>query len=89
VVATGETHTVREFLELAAKHAGVDIDGRVHIDPKYYRPTEVDLLLGDASKARDELGWEPQVDFEGLVKMMVEADLEAAAREKHLADRER
>jgi GDPmannose 4,6-dehydratase len=89
VVATGETHTVREFLELAAKHAGVDIDGRVHIDPKYYRPTEVDLLLGDASKARDKLGWKPQVDFEGLVKMMVEADLEAAAREKHLADRER
>ncbi len=88
VVATGETHTVREFLELAAKHVDVDLDGRVEIDPKYYRPTEVDLLLGDASKARAELGWEPEVDFEGLVKMMAEADLEVAAREKHLAERE-
>ncbi|MDD9936105.1 MAG: GDP-mannose 4,6-dehydratase [Myxococcales bacterium] len=88
VVATGETHTVREFLELAAKHVDVELDGRVEIDPKYYRPTEVDLLLGDASKARAELGWEPEVDFEGLVKMMAEADLEVAAREKHLADRE-
>ncbi|HEX7476998.1 MAG TPA: GDP-mannose 4,6-dehydratase [Polyangiales bacterium] len=87
VIATGETHTVREFVELAAKLAGVDIEGRVELDPRYYRPTEVDLLLGDASKAQRELGWQPKVRFEGLVKMMVEADLELAAREKYARDR--
>jgi GDPmannose 4,6-dehydratase len=87
VIATGETHTVREFVELAAKLAGVDIEGRVELDPRYYRPTEVDLLLGDASKAQRELGWQPKVRFEGLVKMMVEGDLELAAREKYARDR--
>jgi GDPmannose 4,6-dehydratase len=83
VVAMGETHTVREFLELAARHAEVDLDGRVAIDPKYFRPAEVDLLLGDATKARTQLGWTPKVDFAALVKMMVESDLELAAREAH------
>jgi GDPmannose 4,6-dehydratase len=87
VVATGDTHSVREFLELAAKIAEVDLEDRVELDPRYYRPTEVDHLEGDASKARKELGWQPRVDFEGLVRMMVEADLELAARERHLADR--
>jgi GDPmannose 4,6-dehydratase len=82
VVATGETHTVREFVELAAKLAGVDIDGRVELDPRYYRPTEVDLLLGDASRAKAKLGWQPKVLFEELVRMMVESDLELAEREK-------
>jgi GDPmannose 4,6-dehydratase len=81
VVATGETHSVREFLELAARIAGVDVSDRVVIDPRYRRPTEVDLLLGDSSKARAELGWRPKVDFAGLVKMMTEADLELAERE--------
>jgi GDPmannose 4,6-dehydratase len=81
VVATGETHSVREFLELAAKIAGVDVQDRVAIDTKYFRPAEVDLLLGDATKAREKLDWKPRVDFPALVKMMVEADLELAERE--------
>ncbi len=82
VVATGETHSVREFLELAAARAGVDLAGVVETDPRYLRPAEVDLLLGDASLARERLGWEPRVGFEALVNMMVDADLELAAREK-------
>ncbi len=82
VVATGETHSVREFLELAADVAGIDWKKHVEIDPRYFRPTEVDLLLGDASKAREKLGWTPRVSFEELVRTMVEHDLELAAREK-------
>ena len=81
VVATGETHSVREFLELAAHHAGVDLESRVIIDPKYFRPSEVELLLGDASKIRRTLGWTPRVGFAELVAMMVEADRELARRE--------
>jgi GDPmannose 4,6-dehydratase len=77
VVATGETHTVREFLERAFGHLGLDWKHHVQIDPRYYRPTEVDLLIGDASKARQELGWKPTVTFHQLAVMMVEADLEA------------
>ena len=87
VIATGETHSVREFLELAARIAGVDLDGRVEKDPRYYRPAEVDLLLGDASRAREQLGWRPRVDFPSLVRMMVEADLELADREKRAGRR--
>ncbi|HVE80879.1 MAG TPA: GDP-mannose 4,6-dehydratase [Candidatus Dormibacteraeota bacterium] len=75
VIATGETHTVREFLDIAFGIVGLDWKKYVEIDPKYYRPLEVDLLLGDPSKAKKELGWEPKVSFEGLVKMMTEADL--------------
>jgi len=82
VVATGECHSVREFLELAADHAGVALAKRVEIDPRYFRPTEVDLLVGDASKARATLGWKPLVGFENLTRMMVDADLEIARREK-------
>jgi GDPmannose 4,6-dehydratase len=82
VVATGETHSVREFMELAAAHIGVNLDGRIVIDPKYFRPAEVDLLLGDATRARTELAWRPRVDFKSLVKMMAEADLELAERER-------
>jgi GDPmannose 4,6-dehydratase len=89
VIATGETHSVREFLELAAKIAGVDLDGRVELDPRYLRPTEVDLLLGDASKAAAALGWKPKVKFSGLVQMMVESDLELADRERYLGARKR
>lgn len=81
VIATGETHTVGEFLNLAAKRAGLDLEGRVVIDERYLRPTEVDLLLGDASKARTKLGWQPKVKFEGLVAMMVDADLALAEHE--------
>jgi GDPmannose 4,6-dehydratase len=77
VVATGEAHTVREFLEHAFRHAGLEWEPHVEIDPRYFRPSEVDVLLGDASKARDTLGWEPRVGFEGLVRLMVEADMAA------------
>jgi GDPmannose 4,6-dehydratase len=77
VIATGETHTVREFLDRAFSHLDLDWQQYVKIDPRYYRPTEVDLLIGDASKAKQTLGWEPKVSFEELVTMMVEADLRA------------
>jgi GDPmannose 4,6-dehydratase len=74
VVATGETHSVREFLDEAFRYLGLDWREHVEIDPRYFRPAEVDLLIGDASKARAALGWEPSVDFRGLVRMMIDAD---------------
>ncbi|MDA1335005.1 MAG: GDP-mannose 4,6-dehydratase [bacterium] len=74
VVATGETHTVREFVEEAFRHAGLDWKKYVEIDNRYLRPTETDTLLGDASKAKKELGWEPKIKFKELVHLMVEAD---------------
>jgi GDPmannose 4,6-dehydratase len=80
VVATGETHTVREFCELAFAEAGLNYRDYVKIDDRYYRPAEVDLLIGDASKARRELGWQPEYSFEDLIKEMVAADLEAVAQ---------
>jgi GDPmannose 4,6-dehydratase len=96
VIATNETHTVREFVELAFKEVGIDIQwtgkgvsekgtcrktGRVYVDinPKYFRPAEVDLLWGDSTKAEKELGWVRKVDFPGLVKMMVDADMKEIA----------
>lgn len=82
VIATGETHSVKEFLNLAAEYAGVSLNGKVEVDERYLRPTEVDLLIGDATKAKEKLGWSPKVSFKELTKMMVESDLEAAAREK-------
>jgi GDPmannose 4,6-dehydratase len=82
VVATGETHSVREFLEIAFSQLGLDWRDYVEFDTRYTRPSEVDVLLGDATKARKELGWRAEVDFPGLVKMMVEHDLELAKREK-------
>ena len=75
VIATGETHTVREFLEVAFGHLDLDWKRHVKIDPRYYRPTEVDLLIGDASYAKKSLGWEPKVRFKELTIMMVEADI--------------
>jgi GDPmannose 4,6-dehydratase len=75
VVATGETHSVREFLDLAFGELDLDWKSYVKIDPRYFRPTEVDVLIGDAGKARQLLGWEPTVTFPQLVKMMVQADL--------------
>jgi GDPmannose 4,6-dehydratase len=75
VIATGETHTVREFLDVAFGRLGIDWRRHVEIDPRYFRPTEVDVLLGDAGKARRQLGWEPKVKFPELVAMMVDADL--------------
>ena len=82
VVATGETHSVREFLELCFSQLGLDYKQYVEFDEKYTRPSEVDVLLGDPSKAKKVLGWEPEVNFEGLVKMMLDHDLEQARREK-------
>ncbi len=75
VLATGETHTVREFCEIAFSHLGLDYEKYVVVDPRFVRPAEVDLLLGDPSKAKAELGWEPKVSFRGLVEMMVDADM--------------
>jgi len=74
VIATGETHTVREFVQLAFDHVGLDWEKYVEIDQRYFRPNEVDLLLGDASKAEQAFGWRPEVKLEGLVKLMVDAD---------------
>jgi GDPmannose 4,6-dehydratase len=82
VVGTGETHSVREFLELAFTRAGLDWQEHVRIDPRYMRPAEVDLLLADPSKARNDLGWTPTVTFPELVALMVDSDIELAAREK-------
>ena len=82
VIATGETHSVREFLEEAFGYVGLDWQDYVEIDPKYYRPAEVDLLVGDASKARRELEWEPKTAFKDLVRLMLDADLEAVRMRK-------
>ena len=76
VIATGETHTVREFLEVAFAHVNLDWRPYVEIDPRYFRPAEVDLLIGDAGKAKRKLGWEPRTRFADLVKLMVDADIE-------------
>jgi GDPmannose 4,6-dehydratase len=99
VIATGKGHSVREFCQLAFDHAGLPLtwqgtnlqekgiarNGRVlvEVDPRYHRPTEVDLLLGDARKAHTHLGWQPRVDFSALVRMMVDSDLSLAAAEAH------
>jgi GDPmannose 4,6-dehydratase len=77
VVATGETHSVQEFLEIAFGHVNLKWEDYVEFDPRYLRPAEVDLLIGDPTKAKTQLGWEPSVSFPELVKLMVEADLEA------------
>jgi GDPmannose 4,6-dehydratase len=83
IVATGETHSVHEFLAVAFGSLDLDYRDFVEFDTRYTRPSEVDVLLGDPTKARKVLGWEPQVDFQGLVKMMIEHDLELARREKY------
>ena len=80
VVATGETHSVREFLEEAFSYAGLDWREHVVVDPKFFRPAEVDVLLGDATKARTLLGWQPRMDFRSLVRGMVDADLDGQGR---------
>ncbi|MBU6276875.1 MAG: GDP-mannose 4,6-dehydratase [Planctomycetes bacterium] len=82
VVATDELHTVSEFCDKAFGRLGLDYRDHVVVDPRYFRPAEVDLLLGDSSKARSRLGWMPQVSFERLVNMMVDSDLELARRER-------
>ncbi len=80
VIATGETHSVQEFVEIAFGHAGLNWEEHVKLDPKFIRPAEVDLLIGDPSKAKAQLGWEPSVNFRGLVEMMVDSDLEAISK---------
>ena len=82
VLATNETHSVREFCEVAFKHAGLNWQDHVKYDARYERPAEVELLIGDYAKAKAKLGWEPQTTFEGLAKLMVESDLEIAERER-------
>lgn len=86
VVATGETYSVRDFLQTAFSYAGLNWQDHVEFDPRYLRPTEVDLLLGDPSKAREKLGWKPKVTFQQLVEMMVDHDMDLAAQEKTLSD---
>jgi len=80
VIATGEAHSVRELVDAAFAHVGLDPDEHVRIDPKYLRPAEVEHLIGDPSKARDKLGWSPSTSFEEMVKLMVDSDLELLAR---------
>ena len=84
VVATGETHSIRELCQEAFGYVGLDWEGYVAQDPRYMRPAEVDLLVGDAGKARRVLGWEPAVDFRGLVRMMVDADMTLVRKEYNL-----
>jgi GDPmannose 4,6-dehydratase len=84
VVATDETHSVREFCEKAFARLDLDYRDFIEIDPRYFRPAEVDLLLGSAAKARRQLGWKPRVSFDELVALMVDSDLELARREQVL-----
>ena len=86
VIATGKTITVREFAELAFQHAGLEWDKHVEFDPRYLRPAEVELLLGDPAKAKQQLGWVPETPVEELAAMMVDHDIELASREKTLKD---
>jgi GDPmannose 4,6-dehydratase len=79
VIATGEAHSVRELVDISFQHVGLDPDAYVKLDPRFLRPAEVDHLIGDYSKAREKLGWEPRTTFEELVKLMVDADLELLA----------
>jgi GDPmannose 4,6-dehydratase len=79
VIATGEAHSVRELVDISFQHVGLDPDEYVKLDPRFLRPAEVDHLIGDYSKAREKLGWEPRTTFEELVKLMVDADLELLA----------
>ncbi|HSI35508.1 MAG: GDP-mannose 4,6-dehydratase [Phycisphaerae bacterium] len=87
VIATGQTNSVREFLDEVFGILGLDWQKHVEIDPRYFRPAEVDLLLGDAAKAKRVLKWEPQVTFKALAKMMTEADWELARRERYVKER--
>ena len=86
VVATGETHSIREMCEAAFSHVGLDWQEFVVSDPRFYRPAEVDLLVGDPSKAGAQLGWEPMVNFKELITMMVDADLQALQTGRRFAD---
>jgi GDPmannose 4,6-dehydratase len=82
VISTDETHSVREFCEIAFARVGLNWEDHVVIDERFFRPAEVDLLVGDATHARTVLGWEPKTPFRDLVNMMVDADLENVARQQ-------
>lgn len=86
VIATGKTHSVREFTEKTFQKLGLDYEKYVEIDPRYFRPTEVDVLLGDPARAKKKLGWEHRVSFDELIDMMIEADMDLANKEKTLKD---
>jgi GDPmannose 4,6-dehydratase len=81
VICTGETHSVREFCELAFGRVGLDYEEYVVVDERFFRPAEVDLLVGDAAKAQAQLGWKPRTTFTQLVEMMVDNDLESLERQ--------
>jgi GDPmannose 4,6-dehydratase len=83
VISTGETHSIEELVETAFTHAGLEWKDYVVIDPKFVRPAEVDLLLGDSSRARDRLKWQPKVKFEELIRMMVDFDIKRYEAQKH------
>jgi GDPmannose 4,6-dehydratase len=87
VIASGISHSVRNLVEVAFAHVGLDWNKHVKLDPKLIRPAEVEHLIGDSSKARAQLGWEPRVDFRRLITMMVDADLERVAAAPQLGDR--
>lgn len=84
VIATGETHTIRDLLDVAFEYLGLDWNDYVEIDPRFYRPSEVDLLLGDPTKAREKLGWVPRTSFEELIRIMVDHDLRLARQERRV-----
>ena len=87
VISTGVSHSVRELVEVAFGHVGLDWRQHVRLEPKLIRPAEVEHLIGDSTKARQQLGWQPAVDFVSLVKMMVDADLERVSATPRPADR--
>ena len=89
VVSSGEEHSIRELVDIAFAHAGLDPDDHVRVDPRFLRPAEVDHLVGDASKAREHLGWEPRTTFRELIEMMVDADLERLSEPASIAARTR
>jgi GDPmannose 4,6-dehydratase len=80
VIATGEAHSVRDLVNVAFGHVGLDAEPHVRIDPRFLRPAEVEHLIGDASKAREQLGWEPRTSFEEMIRLMVDSDLELLER---------
>ena len=86
VIATGETHSVREFAQEVFDHLDLDWESYVRFDPRYLRPTEVNLLMGDPTKARNLLGWKASVDWKDLARMMADSDLRLAERERTLVD---
>ena len=85
VIATNETHSIRDFLDIAFNYVDLDWHDFVEFDPRYLRPAEVELLIGDSTKAREKLGWQPSVTFEELVHLMVDADIEVLKKAQAIA----